>query len=139
MKKVLFICFLIGTLISCKRESGLDQYPQKWQLIKMTGQIPNSETTGIEMEWQEIYLLNSNGTFTKSRERDGILKEESGTFTFKNLSDGKYLELNYESNNDLIGSCFSEPREMLWVRSESMMQGTWSSCDGPGLEYRRIK
>jgi hypothetical protein len=32
----------------------------------MSGSIPNSETTGTTMEWQEFYLFNTNGTFTKS-------------------------------------------------------------------------
>jgi hypothetical protein len=32
----------------------------------MSGSIPNSETTGAAMEWQEFYLFNTNGTFTKS-------------------------------------------------------------------------
>lgn len=104
----------------------------------MTGQIPNSETTGIQLEWQEFYLLNSNGTFTKSRERSGIFTEKSGTFVFKNLSDEKFLELNYKSYNSIIGSCTSEPRETLWLKSETKLQGTWANCDGPGLEYERI-
>jgi hypothetical protein len=30
----------------------------------------NSQTTGSDMEWQEFYLLNANGTFKKSRKMD---------------------------------------------------------------------
>ncbi len=33
----------------------------------MAGMMVNSETTGPEMEWQEYYILNENGTFFKSR------------------------------------------------------------------------
>ncbi|MBE9491359.1 MAG: hypothetical protein IMY70_00620 [Bacteroidetes bacterium] len=141
MKNLIFISILTCTLFSCSKDDEFDfeQYPQKWQLIKMTGQIPNSETTGTNMEWQEYYILNSNGTFTKSRERRGILTEVSGTFVFKDLSDKKYLELTYESDNAIIGSCFSEPGESLWLKSENRLMGTWSYCDGPGLEYERIK
>jgi hypothetical protein len=139
MKRIFFIYLFIGTLFSCSREFDYDQFPQKWQLTKMTGQISESGVSGSDMDWQESYLLNSNGTFIKSRERNGILTEVSGTFTFKDLWDGKYLELNYESGNALIGSCYSEPKELLWVRSESRMDGTWSYCDGPGLEYERVR
>jgi hypothetical protein len=28
-----------------------------------------TQTTGSDMEWQEFYLLNANGTFKKSREK----------------------------------------------------------------------
>ena len=104
MKNLIFISLLICTLFSCTKtdEFNIEQYPQKWQLIKMTGQIPNSETTGTNMEWQEFYLLTSNATFIKSRERDGILTEESGNFSFEDLSDGKYLVLTYETDNTII-------------------------------------
>jgi hypothetical protein len=36
---------------------------------QMTGMTANSQTTGSDMEWQEFYLLNANGTFKKSREK----------------------------------------------------------------------
>jgi hypothetical protein len=148
MKNVLFIFIIIWALDSCTKESYLDSYkkesfpanfPQKWQLISMSGQIPNSTTTGHDMEWQESYFLNSDGTFSKSRERNGILTEASGTFEIKNLSDGLFLELSYNSATTLIASCTPGLKETLWVRSESKMSGTWSYCDGPGLEYERIK
>jgi hypothetical protein len=32
----------------------------------MTGMTANSQTTGSDMEWQEFYLLNANGTFKNS-------------------------------------------------------------------------
>ena len=145
MKKIkLFYGILIALplFFSCASDEVFnpEQYPQKWQLIKMTGQIANSETTGIAMEWQEFYLLNSNGTFIKSREHNGVLMEESGTFVFKNLSEEKFLELTYSSDNELIGSCYSsEFKENLWLKSENRMIGTWSECDGPGLEYERTE
>jgi hypothetical protein len=139
MKTLLSILLLIGVLTSCKRESDIEQFPQKWQLVKMYGQIFNSEVTGSEMEWQEFYLLKSDGSFTKSRQRNGVLNEASGTFSFKDYADGKYLELTYSSNNPIIGSCISDQKELLWVKSEILMQGTWTNCDGPGLIYERNK
>ena len=139
MKNVLFIFIIIWALDSCAKESYLENLPQKWQLISMSGQIPNSTTTGPDMDWQESIFLNSNGTFSKSRERNGILTQASGTFEFKNLSDGKFLELSYNSATPLVASCTDGLKETLRVRSESKMTGTWSYCDGPGLEYERIK
>jgi arylsulfatase A-like enzyme len=46
-------------------------YFGKWTLVSMSGSIPNSETTGATMEWQEFYLFNTNGTFTKSEKKFG--------------------------------------------------------------------
>jgi hypothetical protein len=149
MKNLIFLSFFICSVISCSKneKSDLVQYhqvfdsklfPQKWQLVKMTGNIPNSETTGVAMNWQESYLLNSDGSFTKSRKRDGKLTEGSGTFVFKDISGGKYLELTYLSASDIIGSCNADHTEGFWLRSDKLV-GTWSYCDGPGLEYERVK
>jgi len=151
MKNLLVTFLAICTLLSCSKQEDLDQnqlapkqvvfdaekYPQKWQLVKMNGSIPNSETTGAAMEWQEYYLLNSDGTFKKLRERDGALTEVSGTYVYEDLKDGKYLILTYGANNSLIGSCTSsELKETLWLKPGNKLWSTWSYCDGPGLEYQ---
>jgi len=140
MKKIIFI-LLLGTLFSCSKDDKYDfgKYPQKWLLIKMSGQVANSETTGTEMDWQELYLLNSNGTFAKHRERDGVHSEALGTFSVIDQSDGKFLELVYDTNSEIIGSCYGNHTESLWLKSDIKLMGTWSSCDGPGLEYERVE
>jgi len=141
MKNLIFISLLLCAFLSCTKDEKFDieQYPQKWQLIKMTGQIPDSETTGTDMEWQEFYLLNSNGTFIKSREQNGIFSEESGNFAYEDLSDGTYLLLTYESDNAIIGNCTLDLEEVLKLKSDIRLISTWCACDGPGLEYERIE
>jgi hypothetical protein len=139
MKNSVLIALLIFTLISCTKNKDED-FPQKWQLIKMFGgQIGYYENTGTDMAWQEYYLLNSNGTFIKHRERSGKVIEASGTFTFKNKSDSKYFYLTYNSGAQFIGSCYSNNLEMLFLGSGNNLFNTWSDCDGPGLEYARIE
>lgn len=151
MKNLIFVALVIGNLISCSFDKGIDpesleenndieKYYDKWELVEMSGNMANMPAaTGSEMEWQEYYILNLDSTFTKSRKRDDIVKEESGTYVFVALSDGKYLELSYKSDNDLIGNCTSEPRELLKLNSDNTMIGTWWACDGPGLVYKRAK
>lgn len=151
MKNLMLIAFLMGVLFSCKksdkleseqyREFDIKQYPQTWQLVKMYGQTPNSEITGDKMAWQESYQLSSDGTFTKSRKYNGIETKASGTFTFKEQKpDGTFLELAYETSNSLIGSCYSASlKEILWLKADNYIVGTWAYCDGPGLEYRRTQ
>jgi len=137
MKNLVFIPLFIFTLISCSKD---EDFPQKWQLVKIFGgQIGYYEHTGTDMAWQEYYLLNSNGTFIKHRERSGKTTEASGTFTFRNKSDGKYFYLTYNSGGQIIGSCYSNNIEILFLKSGSNLFNTWSDCDGPGLEYSRIE
>jgi len=140
MKQLLLGALLLCILFSCKKEDGFDfaQYPQKWQLVKMTGQIPNSETTGANMAWQEFYLLRADSTFIKSRERNGQVTEASGSYTTVTLADGKYLNLAYETDNSIIGNCTPEPTEELAFISQDKLISSWQACDGPGLEYSRI-
>ncbi|MFN8254943.1 MAG: hypothetical protein U0W24_04590 [Bacteroidales bacterium] len=137
MKKIIFTLLLTGTLFSCSDEFNyyLGRYPQKWQLVKMKGELPNSERTGADMDWQEFYLLKSDGTFTKQREEDGIQTEAHGTFTLTNNE----IELVYDTNCLIIGSCSGNQTESLLIKSSVKLVGTWSYCDGPELEYKRVE
>ena len=150
MKKVLFLLVSVTVIFSCSNNSiskdglesiyDLNTYPQKWQLEKMSGSIPNSETEGSDMEWQETYILNDDGTFIKSRIRNNVDTEATGIFVFQELIDGTYLILTHQADNELIGSCSSNPlEEVLWVKSINRIIGTWNWCDGPGSEYKRIE
>ncbi len=128
-------------LLSCNEEEKFnkEQYPQKWQLVKTIGNVPNSETIGEDMEWQEFYVFNTDGTFTKSRDRKGILNTASGNFEFSNVPpDGDFFELTFNTGNNIIGGCYAKPCETLWQQSPSKLVSTWLNCDGPGLEYTRI-
>lgn len=141
MKKILVLLVGVIVLLSCSdNDDKIDSinFPQKWQLKKMSGQFHNSEIEGIEMEWQEIYTLNDDGTFNKLRERNNVISEVTGTFVFLELLDGKFLILTHQADNELIGSCLNKLEEELWVKSNNKMIGTWQNCDGPGLEYERI-
>ena len=147
MKKVLFLLVSFNVVFSCSTNSDniesfqdLESFPQKWQLERMFGQTPNSMTEGVDMEWQEAYILNDDKTFIKSRERNDIISEVSGTFVFKESVEGTFLILTHESVNELIDNCYSNSLvEVLRVTSNSDMKGTSNYCDGPGLEYKRIE
>jgi hypothetical protein len=150
MKNLALIVFFMCALFSCKKNDKLDseqypefdikQFPQTWQLVKMTSSMSNIVVTGADLAWKESYLLNSDGTFTKSREYDGKQTKASGTFAFKEQkTDGKYLELTYESDNNLIESCFLGQTETLRLETDNYIVGGSAACDGPGLEYRRTQ
>lgn len=146
MKHVVFLALALGTLASCREveedlsgEIGNDQFSQKWTLVEMTGSVAgDAPATGNDMAWQEYYILNEDSTFTKHREQDGEVSEASGVFTFVTTAEESYIELTYPSDNQLIGSCYSQLMvESLLVVSETELKGTWQACDGPGLTYER--
>ncbi len=150
MRRQILVVLMMTGLFSCaeyqdilldilnREETIADTEGEKWQLVSMSGRLPNSETTGDDMEWQEFYLLREDETFIKSREQDGITREAGGTYQWTQLSDGEYLILKYFEDNDLIGNCTGDSKEYLFRQSETQLTGTWLACDGPGLVYERV-
>lgn len=144
MRHLTIVVAFLSVFCSCTKDNvetttttSVD-YHGKWTLVKMSGSMLNSESTGTAMEWQEFYLFNNDGTFTKSRVRDGVETTISGTFTTLNHSDGLYLELIYPNDSDLIGSCYGNLKEELYFNSNNTLSSTWRNCDGPGLEYKKL-
>lgn len=144
----MLLLMTIGTLFSCSKTDdtnktelfAADLYPQKWVLVEMSGQVPNSTTTGDDMPWQEYYILNADGTFLKHRDYIGSNREGTGTFRFITDENGEFLELNYSEANDIVGSCgSSKQHEELSLKANNTLIGTWWACDGPGLKYERAE
>lgn len=120
-------------------ENVEEQFPQQWNLVRMTGSDGSGDKTGPQLEWREFYLLKADGTFLKSRLEDGTKISATGTFTIEESEEATILVLTYEEPSDIIGSCSPELQESLLFLSNSILIGTWSSCDGPGLEYFRVQ
>ncbi|RKS94212.1 hypothetical protein BC952_2083 [Flavobacterium limicola] len=141
MKTPIIIFIFLTVLNSCSKDDGVTTdstgYHGKWNLVAMSGSIPNSETTGAAMEWQEFYFFNTNGTFTKSRESNSVKTSISGTYTTTIQSDGTSFELTYPNDSEIIGSCFGNKKEILLLNANNSLSSTWSYCDGPGLEYKK--
>jgi hypothetical protein len=144
MRHLTVIVAFLSIFCSCTKDNvetttttSVD-YHGKWTLVKMSGSMLNSESTGTAMDWQEFYLFNNDGTFTKSRVRDAVKTTISGTFTTVNHSDGLYLELTYPNDSELIGSCYGNLKEELYFNTNNTLSSTWRNCDGPGLEYKKL-
>jgi hypothetical protein len=142
MKSTFLIFIAFALLISC---SGTDVIVTqagcqgKWELVKMSGRTLNSETLGTEMEWQEFYLLNDNGTFSKSRTIASNTSQSTGTYNTNTNGTESYIELTYSTQSDIIGSCYGNLKEELYFNTSAILISTWQNCDGPRLEYRKIK
>ena len=143
MKNLAIVIIFLSAFSSCTKDTDdtptTSDYHGKWTLVKMTGSMQNSETTGTEMAWQEFYLFNNDGTFTKSRIRNAITTTISGTYTTQNDTEALYLELTYPNNSEIIGSCYGTQKETLYLNSNNTLSSTWSHCDGPGLDYKKLE
>lgn len=132
MKKQILFLIIIGFLFSCSKvddSNSKTEITGNWQLIQMTG---------AEMGWQETYQLNADGTFKKSRDRDGVITQISGVYNVITISNESLLELNFNSESEIIGSCSSNTKETMIFQSETIFSSTWNQCDGPGLKYEKI-
>ncbi|MEP6805826.1 MAG: hypothetical protein ABI892_14960 [Flavobacterium sp.] len=145
MKKFGIVIILMLSLISCSSEKNdadskatvLTDYYGKWTLIKMSGSFINSETTGSKMEWQETYVFNTDGTFTKTRVKNNITTVSSGTFVLTNIDNKTGFALTHKEKSSIIGNCHGDLSEFLSVNQDGLLQSSWQMCDGPGLIYKK--
>ena len=140
MKRLALIITFLSVFSSCTKDTDVTtnaNYFGKWTLVKMSGRIINSVTTGTAMEWQESYLFKNDGTFEKHRIRNTVETKAAGTYTAINHQDEKYLELVYANNSEIIGSCYGNLKEELYFATDDTLSSTWRACDGPGLEYQK--
>lgn len=89
------------------------------------------------MEWQETYTFRTDGTFQKSRDRNGVITEASGTYNLINSSGNWFLKLFFDGDSEIIGSCYIGLKEEMYFQSENTFVSTWQNCDGPGLKYEK--
>lgn len=145
MNKLLVFPLLALGMISCNKENLVVEAEhtfrelsetQKWELIKMSGQMRNSETTGGDMLWQEYYIFNPDRSFLKVRVTKSGSVSAAGTYTYHATLEEKYIELIYPTDSDIIGSCNTAALKETLMVKESGLQGTWWACDGPGLWYK---
>ena len=150
MKNLFFLFVLLGTLLACSQKEAdpevlaakfnSGKFPQKWQLVSMSGNIANvPPQTGSDMLWQEFYLFNADNTFSKTRERNGVTTAISGKFSLGNIGKENYVELIYAADNEIIGNCYATATEELIIKSDIQLVSTWNACDGPGLVYKRVE
>lgn len=143
MKKIGILFILLLTLISCSNDEmiavGDVDYFGKWELTKMSSAFTPAISFSDGLEWEESYDFNEDGTFTKTRLRDNKSITVSGVYAVTKTENEVQFELNYEKDNDIIGSCSSNLKEILYINTSKKLFSTWQNCDGPELVYEKIK
>lgn len=147
MKKLLFIPVLFLLFTSCSTDADINEtsFLGEWKLVRTSalGMVQ----TGDDMEWQETYTLSADGTFKKTRVRDGETITAEGTYNIENVVPSHQggeiiarITMVYPEANAIIASCYSDKwEENLFFRTEDLMVSNWQACDGLGLEYQRKK
>jgi hypothetical protein len=141
MIKLVPFLLTLTLIVSCidDVDNVEEQFPQQWQLVRMTGQSGNTHKTGSYLDWNEFYLLNPDGRFLKSRLDDGVKTSATGNFSIQETEEVTLVILTFDEDSEIIGNCDDSLTETLRILTENIMVGTWSACDGPGLEYFRSK
>jgi hypothetical protein len=146
MKNLLSILIFTALLTACTSENlELEKAEQfigeiKWELVEMQGGFANTPPdTGDKMFWQEYYLLQPDSTFLKSRLFDGVTTEVRGTYSYVTLSDEPYIAFQFNTDSELISSCYNEEKELLRRHHDSQLISTWNACDGPSLLYEKVE
>ncbi|QJX48770.1 hypothetical protein HMJ29_18345 [Hymenobacter taeanensis] len=139
MKNLFLVSVLSATLFSCQKEgvaqAELNDYPQTWRLVKMTGQFPASVTTGSALPWQETLAFRADSTFTKTRKQGDQKAETTGTFSLRRNADRQSVILTYPSKQELVNNCVASPKETLIFNADTLVSSALA-CDGPRLEYK---
>ena len=143
-KNILIVFVSLVIIASCSKDKSADLTSVElfgtWELTKMSSSWIDHETTGSDMDWQEFYMFKSDSTFSKSRDRNEQVSTASGQFSIKKWHTGeKYIELSFNESSDIVGSCYGNDREELYWIDKKKLASNWFACDGPGLEYLKVK
>ncbi len=135
MKNLLFLFFAAMLSFSSCDSAGdpdFSGFPIQYKLVAYQASfIPNPTYVPVS---DSLYFYNfyKDGTFQK---QVGTEKTE-GKFEEVTRDEMNYLELYFdEPESPLIDGCYGG-QELLVVKPELELEGTWSHCDGPTLFFK---
>lgn len=106
------------------------------ELWKLSGYSNSSSKTPGVVAVQDsafVYTLFATGDFTKKVGEN----ELTGTFERGTLGDNTTITFNFATaKNLLIHSC-SQGKEQYFIDGSGQMIGTWDSCDGTKLYFKK--
>ncbi len=142
-KPLLLFLFTVLVLSSCEKEEPTPevQVEGEWGLVRSEGGFEGSVQEGEDLDWNESYAFDSDNSFSKVREDDGEVFQASGTYSVTEADIASsanvkyYLELTFETGDDIVGDCYGDGRENLVITHGGQLRNTWGECDGPILYY----
>lgn len=142
-KYLLYIGFIV--LAGCTNDNlenvfDVNSYPQTWQLKSMSLGLSGETIKDDDLPYQQTLVLKPNGDFEKTRIVSDSISKGSGSFLFNESETSTLLVLNYYTETYLIESCSRDKTiETLFLASSYTIFDGSSPCDGPSLDYIRIK
>lgn len=134
--KHLFIFALIGFFaFSCdfNDEPNPLSTAEKWILAGYSNSFSSNKGFVAVQDSAFVYTLFVTGEFTKTVGKN----ELKGTFEKGTLGDRTTITFNFLTpKNLLIHSCF-QGKEQYSIDGSGQMIGTWDSCDGTKLFFRK--
>ena len=146
MKKLSIFFVLSAFISSCSLNNELSHSSVhgEWELVQMQGSVYDPDAEEPPLLYQETYRFNSDGSFIKTRIRDGEQREASGTFIVSEYESGynpdgylNLITLTYPSENDLIVNCSAAAKEQLILTADHRLIGTARACDYPSVVYEK--
>lgn len=148
MKKLMPLFALLFIFTSCELESESNIFLNpvgEWKLVKTIAEDADSERTGDDLEFQETYIINNDGTFTKTRILDETTTVSTGTYTLSSIGPAinqepvaGYIHFTHSSQNDIIANCGETLVENMYFTMDFRLKGSWIFCDGLELEYVKM-
>lgn len=135
MKQFVLLALISIFAFSCDFNDEPDPLStaEQWKLAAYSNKL--SSTPGIVSVQDSafVYTLFSTGEFTKKVGND----ELTGTFERGTLGDNTTITFNFVTpKNLLIHSC-SQGKEQYFIDGSGQMIGTWDSCDGTKLYFKK--
>ncbi|QCK16831.1 hypothetical protein [Mangrovivirga cuniculi] len=106
----------------------------KWMLTKVFIGWSETELTGEDIGYEEYYIFNSDGSFSKTNISEEGSKSVNGIYSEIETTDGNQLKLEYPEDHELIENCTGDPIEVLTILTNELKGGS-APCDGPDLYY----
>lgn len=135
MKKLSIFALISFFAFSCdfNDEPNPLNTAEQWKLAGYSNSVSSNKGIVAVQDSAFVYTLFATGDFTKKVGND----ELTGTFERGTLGDNTTITFNFVTpKNLLIHSC-SQGKEQYFIDGSGQMIGTWDSCDGTKLYFKK--
>ncbi len=135
MKQIFIFCLFAVFAFSCdfNDEPNPLSSAEQWKLAGYSNAFSSTPGFVNVQDSAFVYTLFATGEFTKTVGNN----ELSGTFEKGKLGDNATITFNFATpKNILIHSC-TQGKEQYFIDGTGQMIGTWDTCDGTKLYFKK--
>jgi len=145
MKKTLYLIVVLLLTAGCHEDDlPTSEVVGEWKLIQSHHYVGSTIIKeGDDLEWQEVYVFRSDGTFDKKRTSHAGSVTASGTYTTEDAP--LYLsrlvtllvKLTFTTGLNLAEGCSPGSEEIDFSSHDGMLRNHSIGCENPILTYER--